>query len=76
MSLPHGYLLKSVLYHCGFEIKITEKTALFMSEKPFADDHWIKFACKIESFEFPNFKLYTKVNTDPTFDFETNKSHL
>ena len=76
MSLPHGYLLKSVLYHCGFDIKLTEKTSLFMNPKPFAMPDWVKFTCKIDSFDFPNMKVYTKIDTKPEYSKEQNKSHL
>lgn len=35
---PHGYLLKTVLYHCGISVKITDKLKLFYNEQPFSID--------------------------------------
>jgi hypothetical protein len=60
MSLPHGYLLKAVIYHCGFYVKITDKTVLFMTHKPFVNEDWIKFTCTIKSFDYPGLKVYSK----------------
>lgn len=34
----HGYLLLTILYHCGLKVNITDKTKLFVNSNPFTPE--------------------------------------
>ena len=40
---PHGYLLKSILYHCDITLPISDKIKLFQTAQPFSVDDSVKF---------------------------------
>ena len=47
-----------------------------MNSKPFAIPDWAKFTCKIDFFDLPNIKVYTKIYNKPEYSKKQNKSHL
>ncbi len=55
---PHGYLLKTVLYHCGFELEIRDKLKLFYTSNPFTADDKISFVSRCQIYDFPSMKIY------------------
>ena len=61
---PHGYLLNTVLYHCGIKIKIIEKLRLFISEQPFEVDHIVDFVVKSKVFDFPSMSVHKLINME------------
>lgn len=68
LDLPHGYLLKTVLYHCGFDIKLSSSIVLFSSPDPFSIKDWVKFVSKCECMMFPSMEVHkkTKITNEMT----------
>ena len=67
VNLTHGYLLKTILDHCGFEIALNTNLLLFTVQEPFSTSDWIDFKSKCESYTFPSMEIYKKVKfTDST----------
>ena len=60
LDLPHGYLLKTVLYHCDFDIKLSSSLVLFSTPDPFSIKDWIQFISKSSYFTFPEMEVYKK----------------
>lgn len=59
---PHGYLLKTVLYHCGINAIITDKTKLFISEFPFSPDDIKEFTVISKVYDFPSMSIHKLTN--------------
>lgn len=57
-DLSHGYLLISVLYHCGFKIKIQNRIKLFTTHNPFTLRDWESFDVSIKTFDYPQMIAY------------------
>lgn len=75
-DLAHGYLLLSVLYHCGFKIFIQNKIDLFINPLPFSSRDWIGFDCKTKTLDFPMMKVYQKAKVDMNMPKEVNITRL
>lgn len=60
---PHGYLLKSVLYHCDIKIKISDKLRMFQGSHPFSIDDGVEFVTRSKAFDFPSMSIYRIANT-------------
>ena len=73
---PHGYLLKTVLYHCGIKIKSIEKLKLFVSENPFEVDHIVEFIVKSKVFDFPSMTVHKLTNMEGIAEQERIISRL
>ena len=70
MDLPHGYLLKTVLYHCGFNVKLSNSIVLFSTPDPFSVKDWIEFKSNSETFTFPGMEAYKKAKITPGLNQE------
>ena len=54
----HGYLLKTVLYHCGIEIQLHDRLKLFQVNKPFTEDDKVRFLTKSKVYDFPSMTIH------------------
>ena len=55
---PHGYLLKSILYHCDITIPISDRIKLFQTAQPFSVDDTVKFNVRSKVYEYPSMSVY------------------
>jgi hypothetical protein len=55
-------LLRTVLYHCGIKLKITDSLKLFVSEHPFEVDDIVAFTVRSKVFDFPSMSIYKLLN--------------
>jgi hypothetical protein len=60
---PHGYLLKSVLYHCDINIRINDKLKMFHNPFPFSIDDGVEFVTRSRVFDFPSMDIYRIADT-------------
>jgi hypothetical protein len=60
---PHGYLLKSVLYHCDIKVKISDKLEMFRHPHPFSIDDPIEFNTRTKVLDFPSMSIYKIADT-------------
>lgn len=58
MDYPHGYLLKTILYHCGIHVVIHEKIPLFIAQHPFSSDDIINFTTRSKVYDFPAMSVH------------------
>lgn len=59
---PHGYLLQTILYHCGIKVRIRDKLKLFTSPTPLLVDDIVGFSCRSKIFDYPSMGLYRLTN--------------
>jgi hypothetical protein len=45
VDYPHGYLLKTVMYHCGIKLRIRDDFKLFFAATPFTSENEVSFEC-------------------------------
>ena len=60
---PHGYLLKSALYHCDIKIKISDKLRMFQDSQPFSIDDGVEFVARSKVYDFPSMSIHSIANT-------------
>ena len=76
MDLSHGYLLKTVLHHCRFDIALKSSLLLFATPFPFSSKDWIHFKSVSESFTFPSLEVYKKTRISKDHDKDTKITRL
>jgi hypothetical protein len=59
---PHGYLLRTVAYHCGIRLKLTDKLRLFVTQSLFEVDDIIDFTVRSRVFEYPSMSVHKLTN--------------
>lgn len=60
---PHGYLLKSVLYHCDIKITISDKLKMFQDSQPFTIDDGVEFVTRSKVYDFPSMSIHSIAST-------------
>ena len=73
---PHGYLLKTLLYHCGIELTLTDKIPLFLSHQPFQFDDILGFCIRTKVYDFPVMTLHKLTSLESVEGAEATLNRL